>query len=52
MRLVELGTLKLQAEPLQLIWNELDDELIAPTDTNVVNVYRLADNSKIHSIRI
>ncbi len=51
LRLVEMGTLKIQAEPLQIVWNELDDELIVSTENNSLQYFRVADNTRTHTIR-
>jgi hypothetical protein len=51
LRLVEIGTLKVQAEPTQYVWNELDDEILVATEYNTVQIYRVADNNKIHTVK-
>lgn len=49
--MIQLGTLKVQAEVTQIVWNELDDEMIVSTDQNTVQVYRVSDNMRMHNIK-
>jgi hypothetical protein len=49
LRLIEINTIKLSADPTQIIWNELDDELIVSADNQTIQCYRIADNVKLYS---
>jgi hypothetical protein len=51
LRLVEVGVLKIQSDPHQIVWNELDDELIVATESNSIQLYTVADNNRINLIR-
>jgi hypothetical protein len=52
LRLVELCTFKLQAEPRQLVWNELDEDLIVSTETNTLQFYRISEGSRVHNLKL
>jgi hypothetical protein len=51
LRLVEVGTLKIQAEPIQIVWNELDDQIIIVTDMNSIQMYSIADSTRNISLK-
>jgi hypothetical protein len=51
LRLVEVSTIKVQAEPIQIVWNELDDELIVSAENKTVQVFRVADNIRTCNIK-
>jgi hypothetical protein len=38
----EVMTFKIHAEPLNVIWNEMDDELIISNDNDQINSYRIS----------
>lgn len=40
--MVEVGSLRVQAEPHQIIWNELDDEIIVSSENNTVQIFSVA----------
>lgn len=52
LRLTEMCVIKLQAEPLQMLWNTLDDELIISTENHCVQAYKAADNSRLYLLRL
>jgi len=49
-RLLELDTLKIQADSLQLVWSELDDELYISTDYRFVQTYKISNRERIHNL--
>jgi hypothetical protein len=51
-RLVEICTLKLLSEPRQLVWNELDEELVVSTEANTLQVYRISEETRIYSVKL
>lgn len=51
LRLVEVGLLKIQVDPLQIVWNELDDEVIVSTESNSIQLYTVADNNRINNVK-
>lgn len=51
LRMSEVMTLKIHAEPVHVIWNEMDDELIVSTDSNQVNFYKISESSKVSYVK-
>lgn len=41
----------MQVDPLQIFWNELDDELYVATLAQSVQVYRISENTRVHNIK-
>ena len=51
LRLVEICSFKVGAEPTQIFFNELDDELYVATDSKSVQMYRPSESIRIHNIK-
>lgn len=52
LRSIEVCTFKIQSEPKQFLWNELDDELVVSTEANALQVYKISEGMKIHHIKV
>lgn len=52
LRSIEICTFKIQSEPRQIVWNELDDELIISTQSNTIQIFRISEGIKTHHIKM
>lgn len=50
LRLHTVSTIKVQAEPTQILWNELDDEIVIAAE-NAVQVYKVSENIRLYNIK-
>ena len=51
LRLVEVCSFKPGAEPIQLFFNELDDELFSVNDNKTIQIFKLSENIRTHSVK-
>lgn len=51
LRLTQVNTIKIQSQPLQIIWNELDDEIVISSQNQSVQIFKIAQNIRLHHIK-
>lgn len=46
-----ISVIKIQAEPTQILWNELDDEIIIASDNCTVQIFKISENIRSYNIK-